>query len=367
MHHPKLPLFLCCGLLAVTAVACFVDRSGPPPGEIATAEAAPTLDLNSQERRTVEVFEKAVPSVVFIRNIGLRRDFFSLNVEQVRQGTGSGFVWDDQGHVVTSYHVIAGADAISVTLPDQSSWSATRVGVAKDKDLAVLKIEPPREKLHPISRGRSDNLRVGVAALAIGNPFGLDNTLTRGIVSALGREITSVTRRTITDVIQTDAAINPGNSGGPLLNSKGELIGINTAILSGSGTSSGIGFAVPVNTVKRVVEQILKYGKVIQPGLGITPLRDSWARRVGLKRGVLIYRVVPGGSAANAGLRGIRYLRDGSVVLGDIIIKIDEHDILDTEDLLNTLDRKRVGDVVEVGYLRGREIRKANIRLQAVN
>jgi S1-C subfamily serine protease len=205
-----------------------------------------------------------------------------------------------------------------------------------------------------------------MTALAIGNPFGLDNTLTKGIISAIGREMTAVSGRTITDVIQTDAAINPGNSGGPLLDSQGKVIGINTAIV-GSSTSSGIGFAVPINTVHRAVNQILRYGKVIQPGLGIYFVRDVWARRWGLKKGVLIQRVLDDSAAARAGLRGIRYYRDGSIVLGDIITKIDQRDVNDSEDLLNTLDRYQVGDVVEITYLRDGELKTVKVRLQAVD
>ncbi|MCZ6796198.1 MAG: trypsin-like peptidase domain-containing protein [Planctomycetota bacterium] len=365
MNRPMLVTALLSALVGASTAACFLLRPGEPIAGRASADAA-SLALDPDEKLTVEVFEKTAPSVVFIRNIALRRDFFTLNAEEVPQGTGSGFVWDRKGHIVTNYHVIAGAHSISVTLPDQTSWRAERVGVAKDKDLAVLRIGAPPEKLRPIPRGRSDNLRVGMTALAIGNPFGLDNSLTRGIVSALGREITSVTRRTITDVIQTDAAINPGSSGGPLLDARGQLIGVNTAIVSRSGTNSGVGFAVPVNTVSRVVSQLIEYGRVIQPGLGIIYLRDDWARRVGLKKGVLIQRVLPGSSAARAGLLGLRYFRDGSIALGDIITDIDGKELRNSEDLLNTLDRKQVGDVVDVTYLRDGERRRTTVRLQAV-
>ncbi|MEM7262811.1 MAG: trypsin-like peptidase domain-containing protein [Planctomycetota bacterium] len=351
------------GLVGMGLGACLLGPSQNGSGG-PTLLAEPVL--TPAESQVVQVFERTAPSVVFISNIGVRRDFFSLHVEKVAQGTGSGFVWDAKGHVVTNYHVIARADAIQVTLPDQSEWRARVVGVAADKDLAVLRIDAPAAKLSPIPKGQSAGLKVGMTALAIGNPFGLDNTLTKGIISALGREITALTGRTITDVIQTDAAINPGNSGGPLLNARGELIGVNTAILSKSGSSAGIGFAVPVRTVRRVVNQLIRYGKVIRPGLGITYLQDYHARRAGLQRGVMIRSVARGSGAAKAGLQGIRYYRDGSVQLGDIIEKIDEHEIRDSEDLLNALERYQVGNEVEVTYIRDRKRERAKVRLEAV-
>ena len=227
-------------------------------------------DLASDEQNTIDIFRYSAPSVVYITSIALRRDFFSLNAYEIPQGTGSGFIWDKQGRVVTNYHVISDANRLEVTLADHSTWKAVLVGAAPDRDLAVLQISAPADKLRPISIGESKNLLVGQKVYAIGNPFGLDQTLTTGIVSALGREISSATGRTIHDVIQPDAAINPGNSGGPLLDSAGRLIGVNTAIYSPSGASSGIGFAVPVGEVNRVVPQIISKGKMIRPGLGIT-------------------------------------------------------------------------------------------------
>ncbi|MBN1441512.1 MAG: trypsin-like peptidase domain-containing protein [Planctomycetes bacterium] len=353
-----------CSAIAAACVACWVTREPEPDSSPPVAEAADAPELDPEESRLVATFERSAPSVVFI--LVLRRDVFSFDVETVPRG--SGVVWDQEGHIVTNCHVIEGAEAIGVTLFDQSSYPVEKVvGVSPEKDLAVLRIKAPREKLHPVRTGDSDRLRVGMTALAIGNPFGLDNTLTKGIVSALGREMASRVGRTITDVIQTDAAINPGNSGGPLLSSSGEMIGLNTAILSGSGSSAGIGFAVPSNTVKRVVTQILEHGRVIQPGLGIYFVRDPLARRWGLKKGVLLQRVLPGSSAERAGLRGIRYFRDGSLAPGDIIVKIDEHEIDDSNALLNTLDRYQVGDVVEVTFIRDGKTNKVRARLQAVD
>jgi S1-C subfamily serine protease len=250
-------------------------------------------DLAGDEQNTIDIFRSAAPSVVYITSIAVRRNLFSLNVYEIPQGTGSGFIWDRQGRIVTNFHVISDASRLEVTLADRSTWKAALVGAAPDRDLAVLQITAPASKLQPIAVGESTNLLVGQKVFAIGNPFGLDQTLTTGVVSALGREITAVTGRTIHDVIQTDAAINPGNSGGPLLDSAGRLIGVNTAIYSPSGASSGIGFAVPVGEVNRVVPQIISKGKVLRPGLGVTLANRSLTRDLGLE-GVLVLKVLPG-------------------------------------------------------------------------
>jgi len=209
----------------------------------------PRGDLAEEEKTTIALFRQASPSVVHITTLAVRQDAFSLDVFQIPQGTGSGFVWDNQGRIVTNFHVIRDADAAQVTLADHSSWKARLVGAYPDKDLAVLMVDAPKDRLHPIAIGTSHDLQVGQRLFAIGNPFGLDQSLTTGIISALGREIESVNRRAIKDMIQTDAAINPGNSGGPLLDSSGRLIGVNTAIYSPSGASAGIGFAIPVDEV----------------------------------------------------------------------------------------------------------------------
>ena len=244
-------------------------------------------DLASDEISTIELFRNASPSVVYITSIALRRNLFSLNVYEIPQGTGSGFIWDKHGRVVTNYHVISDANRIEVTLADQSTWKGVMVGAAPDQDIAVLQISAPTAKLRPITIGESDDLHVGQKVFAIGNPFGLDQTLTTGIVSALGREISSATGRTIHDVIQTDAAINPGNSGGPLLDSAGRLIGVNTAIYSPSGGSAGVGFAVPVSEVNRVVPQIISNGRIIRPGLGVSLANKSLTRDLEIERGSL--------------------------------------------------------------------------------
>jgi S1-C subfamily serine protease len=244
-------------------------------------------ELGAEEKATIGLFRQASPSVVNITTIAVQRDFFTLNLYQIPEGTGSGFVWDTTGNVITNFHVIHNADAAQVTLADQSAWKARIVGVAPDKDIAVLRIDAPANRLRPIPIGTSKELQVGQKVFAIGNPFGLDQTLTTGVISALGREIESVTRRPIQGVIQSDAAINPGNSGGPLLDSAGRLIGVNTAIYSPSGASAGIGFAIPVDTVNRIVPELIRYGKLTRPGIGVQIAEDQIAQQLGIK-GVLV-------------------------------------------------------------------------------
>jgi S1-C subfamily serine protease len=328
-----------------------VAELAPPPTDT-TAPSEPRAitargDLASDEEANIELFRSVAPSVVHITNLQERRDRMSLNVFEIPQGSGSGFLWDEQGHVVTNYHVIQNADRVAVTLYDNTVWPGTIVGAAKDKDLAVVKITAPLEKLRPISVGASKDLQVGQKVYAIGNPFGLDHTLTTGIISGLNREIRSVTQRTIYDVIQTDAAINQGNSGGPLLDSAGRLIGINTAIFSPSGAFAGIGFAVPVDTVNRIVPQLISSGRVIKPGLGISTLRPEIAAQYSIQ-GVAIMHVHDDTPAAQAGLRGMTADRYGRSLLGDIIVGIDGKAILDLEDLYRVLDQKNVGDTIQV-------------------
>ena len=312
-------------------------------------------DLADDEKNTIEIFRQASPAVVYITSIALQRNLFSLNVYEIPQGTGSGFVWDAKGRIVTNYHVISDANRIMVTLSDHTSWKAVLVGAAPDRDLAVLRISVPAEKLFPISVGESVDLQVGQKVFAIGNPFGLDQTLTTGVVSALGREITSVTGRTIHDVIQTDAAINPGNSGGPLLDSAGRLIGVNTAIYSPSGASSGIGFAVPVHEINRVVPQIIRHGKMFRPGLGISLANERLNRELDLD-GLLVLGVTPGSSADKAGLRSTKQVR-GGLILGDIILAVNGKPVADYNVFRDELERHRVGESVTLTLMReGRNI-----------
>ena len=322
-------------------------------------------DLAADEKNTIDIFRNAAPSVVYITSIAVRRNLFSLNVYEIPQGTGSGFIWDKQGRIVTNYHVISDASRLEVTLADHSSWKAVLVGAAPDRDIAVLQISAPADKLRPLTIGESKDLLVGQKVFAIGNPFGLDQTLTTGVVSALGREITAVTGRTIRDVIQTDAAINPGNSGGPLLDSAGRLIGINTAIYSPSGASSGIGFAVPVREVNRVVPQIISQGKLIRPGLGITLANRNLSKELGLE-GVLVLRVLPGSTAEKVGLRGSTQVRDGLVV-GDVILEVNGKKVGDHDALRDELERHEVGETVILTLMRDASTVDVKVPLEAMN
>ena len=322
--------------------------------------------LLPEEQRAISLFEQAKASVVYITTLVYKRDLFSFNVFEIPQGTGSGFIWNESGHIVTNFHVIYEAQDVQVTLFDRTVLKAEVVGRAPDKDLAVLRIKPPREKLRPILIGTSADLKVGQSVYAIGNPFGLDQTLTTGIISALGREIESLTRRPIQGVIQTDAAINPGNSGGPLLDSAGRLIGVNTAIYSPSGAYAGVGFAVPIDTVSRIIPQLIAYGKVSQPGLGIQIVEDSVARQVGIKEGVLVLDVDSRGAAARAGVMPTRYDSSGNIVLGDIIVAIEGQSVRTSEDLYNTLERYNVGDEVRVEVIRGGRKQILKVSLQEV-
>jgi S1-C subfamily serine protease len=320
---------------------------------------APRGDLAGDEQATIALFEAAQPSVVFITTAAQRVDPFTRNVFAVPRGTGSGFLWDARGHVVTNAHVLEGASAALVRLADGSSWPAELVGTDPRNDLAVLRIAPDAAMPPPLAVGASADLRVGQKVFAIGNPFGFDFTLTTGIVSALGRELPAQRGFAIRGLIQTDAAINPGNSGGPLLDSAGRLIGVNTAIYSPTGGSAGIGFAVPVDTVNRVVPQLIATGRYAPPSLGIEvdPQINEPAARQGIE-GVLVLGVLPGSPAAAAGLEPARLLPDGRIVPGDVIERIDDVPVPTVEALLAELERRDVGDRVGVVVRRsGREVR----------
>ena len=324
----------------------------------------PRPELAEEERATISLFERASPSVVYVTSLARQRDFFSMNVQEIPQGSGSGFIWDRQGHVVTNFHVIQGGSNWQVTLSDQSNWDAEVVGYAPEKDLAVLRIKAPQNRLPPLPLGNSDNLRVGQAVFAIGNPFGLDQTLTTGVVSALGREIQSVAGTPIRDVVQTDAAINPGNSGGPLLDSAGRLIGVNTAIYSPSGAYAGIGFAIPEHAVRWVVPDLIRYGRVNRPTLGVELAPESWNQQLGIE-GAVIARVFEGSGADRAGLRGVQQGRGRRVELGDVIQSVDGKPVTSTGDLLLVLEQKKAGDVVRVGILRDGRKQAVQVRLDA--
>ncbi|PIE31206.1 2-alkenal reductase, partial [candidate division KSB3 bacterium] len=278
---------------------------------------------------------------------------------------GSGFIWDDEGRIVTNYHVISDASRIQVTMADHTTWKAVLVGAAPDKDLAVLQISAPGQHLRPIPIGTSKDLLVGQKVFAIGNPFGLDQTITSGIISALGREITSVTGRKIQGVIQTDAAINPGNSGGPLLDSAGRLIGVNTAIYSPSGAYAGIGFAVSVDEVNRVIPQLIRHGRLVRPGIGVSLADQRLAAQLGV-RGVLILDVAEGGSAHRAGLQPTMQYR-GEIILGDVITAINGVRVDDYDAVRDALDSFAVGDEVVLTVLRQGASLNIPVTLAAIN
>ena len=324
--------------------------------------AVPRPELAEEERATISLFERASPSVVYVTSLARQRDFFSMNVQEIPRGSGSGFIWDRQGHVVTNFHVIEGGSNWQVTLSDQSNWDAEVVGYAPEKDLAVLRIKAPQNRLPPLPLGNSDNLRVGQAVFAIGNPFGLDQTLTTGVVSALGREIQSVAGTPIRDVVQTDAAINPGNSGGPLLDSAGRLIGVNTAIYSPSGAYAGIGFAIPEHAVRWVVPDLIRYGRVNRPTLGVELAPEQWNRQLDVE-GAVIVRVEPGSGADRAGLKPLQQTRGRRVILGDVIQSVDGRPVTSLGDLLLALEEKKAGDVVRVGILRDGRRQEVQVRL----
>jgi S1-C subfamily serine protease len=328
---------------------------------------SPRGEFSLGEKSIIALFRQASPGVVNITAIGVQRDLFTLNLHQIPQGTGSGFVWDTNGNIITNFHVIQNASAAQVTLADQSSWKAQLVGVAPDKDLAVLRIDAPAKRLHPIPIGTSKDLQVGQSVFAIGNPFGLDQTLTTGVISALNREIDSVTRRPIQGVIQSDAAINPGNSGGPLLDSAGRLIGVNTAIFSPSGVSAGIGFAIPVDTVNRLVPELIRSGKIIRPGLGVQldERNEQITQKLGVK-GVLVVDVVRGGAAAKAGIQPTRRDAEGRLRLGDIITAVDGQKVESPNDLYLALEKYKVGDAVNLTLLRDGKTLHAKVNLEGV-
>jgi len=351
-------------LFAAVSVACF-DRWGSrlqqpasafnpdDPAATATANIAGIADpsVATDEQNNIEVFRSISPGVVSINSTRQPRGFFDAG----GQGSGSGSVIDEQGHVLTNYHVVEGADTLTVSFGGEKTYPAKVVGGDPDTDLAVLQVTGAREALKVVPLGDSDRLTVGQKVLAIGNPFGLDRTLTTGVISGLQRPIEARNGRIIEGAIQTDASINPGNSGGPLLDSQGRMIGINSQILSPGGGSVGVGFAVPVNIAKRVVPQLIRDGRVVRPKLGIYPRAVSDLRgiRLPVGEGLLILQVDASGSAAAAGLRGLSETSDGDLVIGDIITGIDGEKVESQNDLYRILDKHQFNDVVQVEVVRG--------------
>jgi len=326
--------------------------------------------LTDDEKVNVSVYQKASPSVVNVISTVITRDFFLNPIP--REGSGSGSVIDTRGHILTNNHLIRDAQKLEVTLADGSKWPAKLVGADPDNDLAVLKIDAPAEKLQPLPMGDTGKLQVGQKVLAIGNPFGLGLTLTTGIISSLGRTIRSEVGSMIEDVIQTDASINPGNSGGPLLNSAGEMIGINSAIISPTGGSVGIGFAIPVNTAKRIVPQLISRGYVVYPyaGASVQPLFPELAKVLNLKvgRGAMVIDVTSGSPADKAGLRGgNRQIQVGNVQLsvgGDVIVQVEQYEVKDADDLVKLIRERKPGDVVTLKILRDGQWKEVRITLQ---
>ncbi len=365
LQHPLARLAAVIG----TGVACAAMALLAWPAIVhSRADAAPRAvtprgPLAADELAHVELFKRASPSVVHITTLAVQRDMFSMNTQQVPRGTGTGFVWDEAGHIVTNFHVIQGGSGARVTLADQTTIDAQLIGAFPDRDLAVLKVDLPRAKLPPLAIGASRDLLVGQRVYAIGNPFGLDQTLTIGIVSALNREIESFNQRTIRGVIQTDAAINPGNSGGPLLDSAGRLIGVNTQIASPSGASAGIGFAIPVDEVNRIVPRLIRDGRYVRPTLGVSAAPSGVQQALKLPRGVALVDVAAGSPAARAGLQPFRRGARGEVVGGDVITAVNDEPVADMDDMLAQLERRQAGDSVSLTVWRGGQTRKLAVVL----
>ncbi|MGV8711467.1 MAG: S1C family serine protease [Nitrosomonas sp.] len=346
-------------------------QSGFFSGDSHRANAEPRVvqargNLAEDEKSTIELFENARVSVVFITTRQRVMDAWTRNIFSVPSGNGSGFIWDDQGHVITNFHVIKGASEAIIRLTDGRDYKASLVGASPAHDIAVLKIGFGFERPAPVPLGTSHDLRVGQKVFAIGNPFGLDWTLTTGIISALDRSLPGGDGRTIDNLIQTDAAINPGNSGGPLLDSAGRLIGINTAIYSPSGTSAGIGFAVPVDTVNRVVPQIISRGKYIRPAMGITvdeKLNNRLVEHLKVN-GVVILSIAPGSAADEAGLLGATLTPEGNIIANDIIIALEKKPIDSVAKLLARIDSYKIGDTISITVLRKNQQIEIPVTLQ---
>ena len=365
-RHPCLKVSI--ALAFVLASACEREQAQRIPAE--SRVVAARGDLAGDEQATIELFERSKDAVVYIAVSQRVRDPWSRNMFSIPRGTGSGFVWDQHGHVVTNHHVVMGASEARVRLNDGRDYGATLVGASPAHDIAVLRIRVPERQPAPLPIGASAELKVGQKVFAIGNPFGLDWSLTTGVVSALNRSLPAEDGRSvIEDLIQTDAAINPGNSGGPLLDSAGRLIGINTAIYSPSGAYAGVGFAVPVDTVNRVVPQLISKGSYARPVLGINAdeaLNQIVAKRLGVK-GVAIVGVERGSPAEAAGLRAAKIEPGGGIVPGDIIVAVDGKAVDTVARLVARLDEKKPGDAVKLTLLRDGKQTEVSVTLRAAS
>lgn len=351
--------------LALVGVITFTSlpSTGQGQGDASPRAVTPRGPLAADETAHIELFKRTSPSVVHITTLAAQRDLFSTSVQQVPRGTGTGFVWDQAGHIVTNFHVIQGGNVARVTMADQTTVDARMVGAFPDRDLAVLRVDLPRERLAPLAIGSSRDLLVGQRVYAIGNPFGLDQTLTIGIVSALNREIESFNQRTIRGVIQTDAAINPGNSGGPLLDSAGRLIGVNTQIASPSGASAGIGFAIPVDEVNRIVPRLIRDGRYLRPTLGVSAASQQVQRALRTPAGVALVQVTPNSPAARAGLQPFRRGNRGEIVGGDVITAVNGEEVSNMDDMLTLLEARQPGDVVTLTVWRDGRSRQVQATL----
>lgn len=345
------PRVVLCSLLLASAMGPVLARDSAQPRPV-TARGP----LTAEEQGVIKLFEQSAPSVAYITTETVQRNLFGA---ELGQGAGSGFVWDGNGHVVTNYHVVENARRVFVQLDAGNPIEAEPVGGAPEYDLAVVRLTKAPANLRPLPLGTSKDLKVGQAVFAIGNPFGLQRTLTRGIVSALDRELPTTDYREVLGVIQTDAAINPGNSGGPLLDSAGRLIGVNSAIRSASGSSSGIGFAIPADLVNRVVPALISRGRAPLPGIGVTPVRPDLVARAGLK-GVVLAEVTKGSPADRAGLRPLNR-RSGD--LGDVIIAVNGRETETLSQFVSELDRAGIDSTVELTLQRGREQRKVRVKV----
>ncbi len=322
----------------------------------------PRGDLAIDEKSTIELFENSKDSVVYLSTKKRVIDYWSNNAFSVPRGNGSGFIWDEHGHIITNFHVIEGASEAQIKFSDGRSYEATLVGASVDHDIAVLKVKSVKNLPKALPLGSSKSIKVGQKVFAIGNPFGLDWTLTSGLVSALDRSLPGHNGPSIGNLIQTDAAINPGNSGGPLLDSAGRLVGINTAIYSPSGAYAGVGFAVPVDTVNRVVPQLIKYGEYLRPTLGIE-VNQKISSMLGIE-GVVILQIQKGSNAEKAGIKAAAITYEHGIEPGDIIIGLGETKIKTVDDLLLALDNHSIGELVTLDLLRNNKKWSVQLKLQ---
>ena len=363
MHNLNRLVFTILICLSIAAAFIYFNRFADHRRRIVSEprEILPRGDLANFEKSTISIFNRAAPSVVYIFTENAESGFFGRR--EIQQGAGSGFLWDSYGHVVTNFHVIQGAQSIQVRLDTGEAIRATYVGGSPDHDLAVIRLRSTPQSIQPIPVGRSSDLAVGQAVFAIGNPFGLARTLTTGIISALDRRLPTAGGREVVGVIQTDAAINPGNSGGPLIDSAGRLIGVNTAIISGSGSSAGISFAVPVDVVNRVVPKLITNGKVPRPGIGIIVLDEEAAAGLGVL-GVVIDRVMPGSEADRVGLQGIDYRNR---LLGDIIVAAGNQEVKNIDDFIRILENFSIGQRIMLDVRRGDQIRTVEVKIMDIS